>query len=192
VLTYVLGDGAELRALEPWQAAELAAHVDSERAHLEPWLPLAGVITDTASAEEFLRSYAERQARDAGRIYGIWLDGVLAGGTLFASFDTSDGVCEIGVWIAAGAQGRGLITRAARHMIDWAIGTRGLNRVEWHTYPANARSIAVARRLGMTRDGVLRQARQVNGGRRDVEIWSVLASEWRRAGQAPEGYAPEG
>ena len=31
-MTCPLGDGAELRPLEPWQAAELAAHIDQERA----------------------------------------------------------------------------------------------------------------------------------------------------------------
>jgi ribosomal-protein-serine acetyltransferase len=177
-MTCPLGDGAELRPLEPWQAAELAAHIDQERAHLAPWIGLASLITDTGSAAAVLRDYAERQARDAGRICGIWLDGKLAGGALFRDFDAGTGTCEIGVWLAAGAQGRGLVTKAARHMIDWAFGRRGMIRVEWRTEPANARSIAAARRLGMTREGVLRQAGRVNGRQCDVEIWSVLASEW--------------
>ena len=82
-------------------------------------------------ARAYLDSYAEKQARDAGRIYGIWVDGVLQGGTLFRTFDAAMGVCEAGVWLAAEARGRGLITTAIRHMIDWAFGARGMTRVEW-------------------------------------------------------------
>jgi ribosomal-protein-serine acetyltransferase len=82
-------------------------------------------------------------------------------------------------WLAAGAQGRGLISRAATRMIDWAVRERGMARVEWLVVPNNARSIAVAQRLGMTRDGVLRQAFPIDGVRHDVELWSVLAGEWR-------------
>jgi RimJ/RimL family protein N-acetyltransferase len=62
-------------------------------------------------------------------------------------------------------------------MIDWAIGVRGMSRVEWRTVPGNARSIAAAKRLGMTREGVLRQGFPFGGVRHDVEIWSLLASD---------------
>jgi len=172
MLGFPLGNGAELRALEPWQAAEFADHVARARAHLAPWLPWATRVVDEESARAFLQRYADEQARDAGRIYGIWLDGTLVGGTLFRVFEVRFGVCEIGVWLAPTAEGKGLITRAARHMVDWAIDTRGMGRVEWRCVPDNARSIAVAKRLGMTRDGVLREAYPHNGVRHDVEVWS--------------------
>jgi RimJ/RimL family protein N-acetyltransferase len=31
----------------------------------------------------------------------------------------------------------------------------------------------------MSKDGVLRQAFVLNGTRHDVDVWSVLAAEWR-------------
>jgi RimJ/RimL family protein N-acetyltransferase len=74
-----------------------------------------------------------------------------------------------------------LATRAARTIIDWAVDTRGVHRVEWHTKTGNQASIEVARRLGMTREGVLREAMLHRGRRWDLEVWSVLAPEWRAA-----------
>src|ERR1700754_2706992 len=94
-----LGDGAERRALEPWLAPEFAEHVDRARAHLAPWLPWATRVVDEDSACEFLQRYADDQAQDGGRVYGLWLDGTLSGGTLFRVFDVRFGVCEIGVWL---------------------------------------------------------------------------------------------
>jgi ribosomal-protein-serine acetyltransferase len=181
MFAYPLGDGGQLCPLEPWQAAELAAYLDRARDHLAPWLPWATAVTDVDSARRWLQRYADRQAADEGRIYGIWLDDVLVGGALFRVFDADGGSCEVGVWLAPEAGGRGLVTRAARVMIDWAVGVRGMTRVEWHTVPDNVRSIAVAKRLGMRRDGVLRQAFPYQGVRHDVEVWSLLADEWKDA-----------
>ncbi|MGY0058169.1 GNAT family N-acetyltransferase [Streptomyces sp. LZ34] len=172
-------DGAELRPLEPWNAAEYLAHIDRSREYVSPYIALADRATDLASARAFLRSYADKAAADSGRIYGIWLDGTLVGGVLFKAFDAGFGTCEVGCWLEQAAVGRGLITRAIRVLIDWAVEERGIHRVEWIAAASNTASINVAKRLGMVRDGVLRQSYPHRGVRRDMEVWSVLAPEWR-------------
>ncbi|CAM5242760.1 hypothetical protein STENM223S_01782 [Streptomyces tendae] len=55
-----------------------------------------------------------------------------------------------------------------------------MHRVEWRAAAANRPSVDAARRLGMTRDGVRREA-PYRGARQDMEVWSVLAPEWRAA-----------
>lgn len=181
MLSQSLTDHAELRALEPWQAAEFAQHVAVAREHLMEWLPWAESASATEGAARLLQRYADAQARGEGRILGIWVDDKLMGGALFRVWEERMGVCELGVWLAPEAVGRGLITRASTVMIDWAFRARHMNRVEWRCATANTRSSAVARRLGMTREGVLREAFAHNGVRHDTEIWAVLASEWPTA-----------
>jgi ribosomal-protein-serine acetyltransferase len=173
-----LDDTAELRPLEPWQAAEFAAAVDRAREHLRPWIPFASRVVDVESARELLQRFASKRAEDSGAMYGIWVDGVLRGGTLFPTFDTAMGVCEIGVWLDPSFEGRGLINRAVTHMIDHAVRERGMKRVEWLCAPGNERSKAAATRLGMTHEGTLRSSFVVDGRRHDSEVWSVLADEW--------------
>lgn len=175
-----LTENAELKALEPWQAAEFLAHVDKARANIEPYIPWAERITDEEAARAFLQRYADRQAKDDGRIYGIWLDGDLVGGLLYRTFDPVWGSCEIGVWLSAAAEGHGLITRSAQQLIDYAIGVRGMNRVEWRCVPTNERSVAVAKRLGMTLEGTLRQAFPYRGELHDIQVWTMLRDEWNR------------
>jgi ribosomal-protein-serine acetyltransferase len=172
-----LGAGAELRPLEPWQAEEFLEHMDRARATVDPWIPWASVSTDLASARVTLQRYADLAARDAGRLYGIWLDGTLVGGTMFVAFDATSGICEVGCWLEPAGQGRGLITDAARMLVDWALRTRGLHRVEWHCRPDNTASSNVARRLGMRLEGVLRESYPYAGVRHDMEIWALLASD---------------
>ena len=65
--------------------------------------------------------------------------------------------------------------------MDWAIRVRGIQRVQWAANPTNAPSIAVAQRLGLTKEGLLRSAWEVGGVRKDSEIWSMLADEWPAA-----------
>jgi RimJ/RimL family protein N-acetyltransferase len=179
MLALDLGGGAELRALEPWNADEFAAHVEQAREHLKPWIPFASRVVDVEGARELLQRFADWQAHDEGRMYGIWIDGVLSGGTLFKSFDTRSAVCEIGVWLAPQAQGRGLISIAANLMIDWAFTARGMHRVEWHCDPRNERSKAVAKRLGFTYEGTHRSDFVINGERHDSEVWSLLKADPR-------------
>ncbi|MCP9944489.1 GNAT family N-acetyltransferase [Streptomyces somaliensis] len=179
-----LGDGAELGPLEPWQAEEYLAHMDRGREYIGRYIALADVAPDLPSARAFLQSYADKAAADTGRILGIRQDGTLVGGVLLRTMDAAAGTCEAGCWLEPAAVGRGLVTRAARALIDWAVEVRGIHRVEWLVTSDNTASVNVAKRLGMVRDAVLREAYLYRGVRRDLEIWSVLAPDWRalRAG----------
>ena len=174
-----LGDGATLRPLEPWQAAEFLAHMDRARGTVDPWIPWASRSPDLDGARATLQKYADLQARDAGRLYGIWLEDTLVGGVMFVSFDTESGNAEVGCWLEPAATGRGLITKAARHLIEYAFRERGLHRIEWHCRTDNKASSAVARRLGLTHEATLRQSYPWQGVRHDAEIWAVLAPDWR-------------
>ncbi|MFG2133539.1 GNAT family N-acetyltransferase [Streptomyces sp. NPDC048751] len=185
MFTLPLGDTAQLRPLEPWHAREFLAHIDRARPNVDPWIPWATLSTDLDSATAVLQRYADNQAADTARIYGIWLDGTLVGGVMFTRFDGASGVCEIGCWLEAAGEGRGLVTRACRALITWAFEERGMSRVEWWVAAGNTRSAEVARRLGMTRDGVLRRRYPYQGVRHDSEIWSVLDEEWSAERETP-------
>ncbi|GAB3800036.1 GNAT family N-acetyltransferase [Micromonospora zhanjiangensis] len=172
-----LTERAQLRPLEPWQAEEFLAHIDRARPDVDPWIPWATFSTDLDSARATLQRYADKQARDAARLYGIWLDGTLVGGTMFVAFDTTTGICEIGCWLEAAGTGHGLITAAAQLMIDWAFRERGMHRIEWLTSPENVRSSNVARRLGMRLDGTLRDNFRYRDRWYDTQVWSLLADD---------------
>jgi ribosomal-protein-serine acetyltransferase len=174
-------DGAELRPLEPWHAEEFLAHLDRGRDFIGQFIAFGTKETDVASARALLQRYADMRAADTGSLHGLWLDGKLVGGVLFLNFDAASGNCEVGCWLEPAGTGRGLVTRAMRVLIDFAIEQRGIHRVEWVAAAGNTPSLNVARRLGLTRDGVRRESHPYRGVRHDLEVWSVLAPEWREA-----------
>lgn len=181
MFAYPLAPGAELRPLEPWNAAEFAAHLDRAREHIRPWVGPAFVTNTVEEAGGTLARYARAAARDGARLFGIWAGDCLVGGVMFVAFDAEAGSAEIGCWLEPDAESHGLVTLAARVLLDWAFSARALRRVEWRCRTDNIRSAAVARRLGMTLEGTMRQA-WLNGGIfHDKQIWAVLAREWASA-----------
>lgn len=172
-----LGPDAQLRALEVWHAGEMADHLDRAREHIRPWVGPSFVTDSVEGAEATLSRYAAGAAADGARLYGIWLEGRLVGGVVFVAFSAAAGVCEIGCWLEPAAQGRGLVTAAVGHLLDWALGERGLNRAEWRCRADNVRSAAVAQRLGMTLEGTLRGAWRNGGVFHDKQVWALLRWE---------------
>jgi ribosomal-protein-serine acetyltransferase len=177
--TASLGEGAELRPLVPELAGEMTVHMDRGREFIGRYVAIADVCADVEGTRGFLETYAAKAAADAGRIWGIWLDGTLVGGVLFRTMDFRMQTAEAGCWLEPAATGKGLVTRAVTAIIDWAVEERGIHRVDWWAAVRNAASLAVAQRLGMTKEGVLRDAYLHRGERYDMEVWSVLAPEWR-------------
>ncbi|MFJ9468094.1 GNAT family N-acetyltransferase [Streptomyces caniferus] len=88
---------------------------------------------------------------------------------------------EVGYWLDADHQGRGLVTRAVTAVLDHAFGPLGLHRVVLETTTTNARSQGVARRLGFTQEGVLREGAAHPDTRHDAVIFGLLAREWHKA-----------
>ncbi|THV32159.1 GNAT family N-acetyltransferase [Glycomyces paridis] len=173
-----LGGGVRLRPLVPELADELLKHMDRGREFIGRYVAIADVVSDAAGARSFLDAYAAKTAADTGRIWGVWSDDVLVGGVLFRTMDFRMQTAEAGCWLEPAATGKGLVTRSVSAIIDWAIEERGIHRVDWYAATRNAASVAVAQRLGMTREGVLREAYLHRGERYDMEVWSVLAPEW--------------
>lgn len=185
-----LAPGVELGPLEPWQAEEFAAHLDRAREHIRPWVGPSFVTTDLAGARATLQRYADGAARDGIRILGIREHGALVGGVMLVEFSAASGTCELGCWLEPDAEGKGYISGACRELLRWVFEVRGLHRAEWRCRADNARSSAVAERLGMTLEGVLREAWLVNGDGpdektwHDKQVWSILAHEWTAPSRA--------
>ncbi|HEY4021356.1 MAG TPA: GNAT family protein [Pseudonocardiaceae bacterium] len=91
---------------------------------------------------------------------------------------------EVGYWLDADVEGRGLATRAVSAALDWAFGPLGLRRVKLFAIADNERSLGVARRLGFTREGLFRAAAVVSGVEHDVVGYGLLAREWLGGGRS--------
>jgi ribosomal-protein-serine acetyltransferase len=171
-----LGDGALLRRLTIGDLEEIWALVQAERDRIGVWMPW---VEHTKTIDD-QRRWLEGVLSDANSAdgLGIFVDGAYAGGIglMVGAYDVAG---EIGYWIDSAHEGRGLVTRATRALIDLGFRERGLHRIMIRAGVDNVRSRAVPERLGFTREGVLRGEGKGSGGFYDMVVYGLLEDEWR-------------
>lgn len=179
MVTFALDGGYSLRCLEEGDVAKLHAVVVANREHLARWMPWAREQTEQQTLE-FIRATRGQVDRNEGfqtaivdeldRIVGvIGFHGVLR----------KDLSAELGYWLAADTQGRGVMTAAASTLVDHAFSALELNRVEIRVAVGNARSRAIPERLGFKPEGILREAERVGDRYHDLVVYAMLARDWR-------------
>jgi [ribosomal protein S5]-alanine N-acetyltransferase len=88
------------------------------------------------------------------------------------------GRCEVGFWLVASARRQGLGRRAITLALNWAFGDLGMRRVELTTLPENEATVALARSLGFSEEGLLRRRNFERGRAVDVVWFGMLRDEW--------------
>lgn len=86
---------------------------------------------------------------------------------------------EIGFTIAPGHQGRGYATEAAGRLLGYLFGPRAKHRVTACCDARNEACAAVLERLGMRREGHLRQSTWAKGEWTDDFLYALLDREWQ-------------
>jgi ribosomal-protein-alanine N-acetyltransferase len=76
--------------------------------------------------------------------------------------------------------GKGLMGEGLAAALDIAFGKLKLHRVEVNIQPNNTRSLALAARLGFTREGYSRRYVKISGRWRDHVRFAMLAEDWRK------------
>ena len=178
MFNYRLDIHSELRMLEERHAEPLFALVEQnrERHHEIPQL----------YSLEDARIYIKRDlalfAENKGLGVGIWYQGNLVGAVRYHEIDWTNRSTELGYWLGAVFEGKGLVSRACQVMIDHAFNELALNRVVISCAPENQKSRAIAEKLGFTQEGLLRQSNWLKDRFSDQVVYGMLASEWRSRG----------
>ncbi len=171
-----IDDDLELRALVEEDADELFTLIEHNREYLREWLTWADDNKSVEDSKEFIRSSLGQSAS------GIWYNGNLVGVIGYGTIDQPNRKASIGYWLGACFQGRGLMTRACRAMIEHSFTGLGINRVEIHCAAENKRSRAIPERLGFVQEGVIQQGQWLYDRFVDLVIYGMLASEWQDSG----------
>jgi ribosomal-protein-serine acetyltransferase len=179
VLALSIDEQTHLRLLEEQYAQEFFALTERNRTYLQEWMPWAageGSLEETkAYMKQSLLQFANREAMRTG----IWYQDRLVGVISFEQIDWTNLCVEIGYWIDAAMQGKGLVTTVCRALVSYAFEQYQLNKVEIHCAAENRRSRAIPERLGFAQEGILRQAERFADWYNDLVVYGMLASEWR-------------
>ena len=174
-----IDDSTWLRQIDEDDAEELTVLIDRNRAHLKQWLPWLDNSTGIQDTARFIGRSLEQAGDENGFTFGIVCDRKLAGVIGQHYVDSLNRKTELGYWLDADHQGRGLVTRAVALVADYAFTHQDCNRVILHCALGNTRSRAVAERLGFKQEGILREAEWLYDHYVDLVVYSMLKSGWK-------------
>ena len=94
------------------------------------------------------------------------------------SLEPEFGTAEWGFAVASEFWGTGVFGDGARLAVGFAFTTLGAHRLEARASLANGRGNEALRKLGATREGILRKSFLRHGEYHDQALWTILADEW--------------
>ena len=132
-------------------------------------------------AEEWIKSHATGLEFETTVVYAIT---DAAGGTLFGGIGLTivmeHARAELGYWIGHPYWGRGYCSEAAAAMLRYGFEEVGLRRIMARHFAINPASGRVMQKIGMAREGAMRQHFVKWGEPLDIVFYGILADEWRR------------
>jgi RimJ/RimL family protein N-acetyltransferase len=181
---------------QPTQAVVLT----TERLFLRRWsrddipalLPLIGAREVAATtlriphpytlddAESFLKYTDGAWEKGEGARFGVFLrdDARLCGG-IGLVVNQEHRHAEIGYWIGVPFWGNGYCTEAVRELLNYGFSQLKLDRIHATHFSNNPASGRIMRKVGMKHEGIMRKHIFKWGEFLDVEMYGLLASEYR-------------
>lgn len=200
MFAYPIDDELELRQLQEENAAELFELIERNRTYLCQWLAGKYVYETLADVRRYIQTSLLRHAGDpsapadlfraidVGMMSpigngafdaGVWYRGRLAGVIQLHTIDWQNRFADIGYWLGLAFQGRGLMTRAVRAVLDYAFNEYRLRRVVIYCAVHNRRSRAIPERLGFKLERIWPQAERIQGRSVDDAVYDLWDYKWR-------------
>lgn len=165
---FALQDAPRVRELAgEWEIAETTANIP------HPY--------EEGMAEEWIATHKEAAEESQAVSLAIELqpDGPLIG-AIGLRLHLAHEWAELGYWIGKPYWNRGYCTEAAREAVRWGFEELDLNRIQARHMSKNPASGRVMEKLGMIREGVLRQSLKRFGSIEDAIMYSILREEYER------------
>jgi ribosomal-protein-serine acetyltransferase len=175
---FQIDDEIELRPFVESDAEEIFNVVIANIEHLHTFLHWATEDFSLETALDFIRRSQIAADEKESQGFGIFLNGKLVGTIGFVKFNWTSKRTEIGYWIAREYEGRGIITRCCRELINYAFGKLEMHRVEIRCATENSRSCAIPEKFNFKLEGILRQSEWRHTRFLDMAIYGMLKEEW--------------
>lgn len=175
-----------MRLFEPELAKRAYSVIDANREHIGRWLPWTNTTHSPDDCATFARA-ALHDFANRKQLALLIMDGEqVIGGTGWTDWRLGeryhgvirDGSAEIGYWLAADAQGKGIMTRCVARLIDLAFDHYDMYRLIICVEPDNDSSNAVPRRLGFSHEGTFRKRLRWGDRWVDAHIWAIHVDDW--------------
>lgn len=172
-------NGLILKDLSPDQAEGFFAHLEVNRERYLDAIPFAKRTVSVELMRENIQRNLKRQAEGLSEFYTLWDGERMAGYFLIREMEKEAGWAEIGYMIGSEWAGKGITAQVCRLLIEELFNDHGMTKVVICCNDNNFASIGVAKKLGFTLEGTLRQHYVVNDKLRNMCYFGLLLGEWQ-------------
>jgi len=177
-----IDENLHIEFLNQTHAQELFKVVDKNREHLKRWLPWVESTIKVEDTKEFithaLSKYAKNGSIQAPIHYNNKLIGMVS---LFVHKSYNLEKADIGYWLDIEHNGKGIVTKCAKKMLDIGFNRYNLGKITIHCATDNNNSCNVAKRLGFKLEGTLREEAKVGNKIEDLNVFSMLKEEYEES-----------
>jgi ribosomal-protein-serine acetyltransferase len=186
-LSLLRGPRLLLRSFEPGDAPAFVDAVRESVASLGRWMPWCHADYSLAEAQEWFARCQHAWAHGGAREFGVFdaATGQLLGGGGLNGLNAHLALANLGYWVRQSAQRQGVAVEVAGLLARHGFAELGLQRVEIVVARDNEPSAAVARRIGASCEGLLRQRVRTPLGWEDAWMYSLLPPDIGDAGAPP-------
>ena len=133
-----------------------------------------------ADSIEFVEHYIEGiTSNPCTSIFVIRKNGNFVGLIGIQQMDFQNNSCEIGYWLIPSFAHQGIMSKCQARFLDLCFLERHINRVEVRVEVENIVSIKCCEKGGFIKEGIERQRMRIDGKYHDVQVLSILSSEYK-------------
>jgi ribosomal-protein-serine acetyltransferase len=164
--------------MELKDAERIFALTNQSRSYLREWLPWLDMTTKVEDTKEYiqgcLRGFSENRSMTTVIIFNEEIVGVAGYNTI----NWSNKTAYIGYWLGEEFQGKGIMTKVARALTEYAFKELKLNKVEIRAAAENKKSRSIPERIGFVNEGCIRQAEWLYDHFVNHIVYGMLTMDW--------------
>lgn len=177
-MKFIVEKDLELRLVSQDLAENLFALFERNYEHLHTWMIWANEKTSVASIRKFLKTCETNFKKKTEKVFGIYLKEKLIGVISLHKIDLGNKSAEIGYWLDKKHNGKGIITKSCKVLINHAFDEMKLNSVRILCASENKRSRAIPEKFGFVEEGTLREFQWMHDHFNDLVVYSMLKKDW--------------
>jgi ribosomal-protein-serine acetyltransferase len=177
-MTIAIDNNLELQLTNQSQAEALFLAIDNNRKHLSTFLPWVSKMQTINDFKKYISASEVLIAEGKEVSFAIIYDQKIVGRIGLHHLNIINKNASIGYWLIKEAEGKGIITKCCKALIDYGFNKVQLQRIEIKAAVHNLKSQAIPVKLNFKEEGILRQAEFVNNEFLDLILYSLLRNEW--------------
>ncbi|WP_129021905.1 GNAT family N-acetyltransferase [Edaphocola flava] len=172
-------NGISLEPLDTGHTAALWHCISEHKLYLQQWIDWVGHCRSEADVAAYIQQTQDEAYRQEGLTMVVRSGSATVGIVSLQHWNRDLNIAELGFWIVASEQGKGLMQQAIRQLLPFGFKDMRLQKVEVACAATNTRALRLLQYMGFSVEGVLRRAILSKGLLTDKIVMGLLKEEYR-------------